>query len=59
MHNKRAPVATAAPCSRVITDRAGGEDNAIGRVRPYIRRFTLKLLIQLTFDLDILLVYGS
>jgi len=36
MHNKRAPVATAAPCSRVITDRAGGEDNAIGRVRPYV-----------------------
>jgi len=36
MYNKRAPVATVAPCSRVITDRAGGEDNAIGRVRSYV-----------------------
>ena len=40
-------------CALDITDRVlSGEGNAIGRVRP----FSLQLLNQLTFDLDIFIV---
>ena len=42
-----------------IIDRVSTKGNAIGSVCPSVRLFLLYLLNRLTFDFDLLHVYGS
>ena len=43
----------------IFTERISTEGNAIGPVRPSVRLFVSIVLNRVTFDLDLLPVYGS